>query len=282
MTTALVTVLSIALAGASPPRAAPERTGRWELGRPIVVGRAGDPHGTRLLVVGCIHGTEGAGIAVARALERVSTSADLWIVPNLNPDGYARGTRQNGRGVDLNANWSSGWRGGGRPWDVFYPGPGPFSERGTRIGRNLILRIRPRVTIWLHQHMNLVWAWGPSTTAGRIYARAAGMRFYHRHWLPGTAADWQNHHLPGSASFTVELPAGSLSPRQVHRQVHAILALAAALRSRADPAPPWKAELNRLARGLPISISVAESGRPIYAHTDDVRRPPASNEKLLL
>jgi protein MpaA len=204
--------------------------GRSEQGRPIVALRVGDVHGTRVLVVGCIHGNEGAGIAVVRALERVGTRFDLWLVPNLNPDGYARGTRQNGRGVDLNANWSSQWRGGGRAWDVYYPGPYPFSERETRIGRNLILRIGPRVTIWFHQHMNLVWAWGPSTAAGRIYARAARMRFYRHHWLHGTATNWQNHHLPGSASFTVELPAGSLSPQQLRRQVQAVLTLAAALR----------------------------------------------------
>ena len=165
-----------------------------------------------MLVIGCIHGNEGAGIAVARAVARVHSGPDFWIVPDLNPDGYARGSRQNGRGVDLNANWSSQWRGGGRPWDTYYPGPYPFSERETRIGRDLILRLRPRLTVWFHQHMNLVWAWGPSSDAGRFYARAAGMRFYHHPWLHGTATNWQNHRLPGSASFTVELPAGSLSP----------------------------------------------------------------------
>jgi protein MpaA len=207
--------------------------GRSEGGQPIVGVRAGDQHGTRVLVVGCIHGTECAGIAVAAALEQVHTHVDLWIVPNLNPDGYARGTRQNGRGVDLNANWSSEWQGGGRPWDVYYPGPRPFSEAETRIARDLILRIRPRVTIWYHQHMNLVWGWGPSSAAGRLFARAAGMRFYHHHWLHGTAANWQNHRLPGSASFTVELPAGSLSAQQVRQQVRAVLVLAAAVHGRA-------------------------------------------------
>lgn len=218
-------VLAVFLVGAGPIY-----LGRSEAGRPIVAVRAGNTSRTRVLVFGCIHGTECAGIAIARALEHVRTSGDLWIVPNLNPDGYALGVRQNARGVDLNANWSSGWRGGGRPWDVYYPGPHPFSERETRIARNLILRIRPQVTIWYHQHMNLVWAWGASTGAGRIYARAAGMRFYHHHWLHGTATNWQNHHLPGSASFTVELPAGSLTPSQVRRQVRAVLRLAATSR----------------------------------------------------
>jgi murein peptide amidase A len=207
----------------------PMLLGRSYEGRPIVAVRAGDPQGTRVLVVGCIHGTECAGIAIAQALERVRSRADLWIVPNLNPDGYALGRRQNSRGVDLNANWSSGWRGGGRPWAVYYPGPRPFSERETRIARSLILRIHPRVTVWYHQHLDLVWAWGQSTAAGRIYAHAAGMRFYHHHWLRGTATNWQNHHLPSSASFTVELAAGSLSPEQVRRQVHAVLQLAAAI-----------------------------------------------------
>ena len=211
---------------AARPRAVP--LGRSERGRPIVAIRTGNPRGTPVLVVGCIHGTECAGLAIARALEHVHTKLDLWIVPNLNPDGYALGRRQNGRGVDLNANWSSGWHGGGRSWDTYFPGPRPFSERETRIARNLILRIRPRVTVWYHQHMDLVWAWGQSSRAGRIYARASGLRFYHHHWLPGTAPNWQNHHLRGRASFVVELPAGRLAASQVRRHVRALLALGSA------------------------------------------------------
>ncbi len=211
------------------PRSTQVLLGRSERNRAIVAFHTGSATGTTVLVVGCIHGTECAGIAIARALERVRTDLDLWVVPNLNPDGYAAGTRQDARGVDLNRNWSSQWPGGGRPWDTYYPGPRPFSERETRIARNLILRIRPQATVWFHQHMDLVWAWGQSTGAGRIYARAAGMRFYHHHWLRGTAVNWQNHHLPGTASFVVELPAGSLSPAQVRRHVHAVLTLGASL-----------------------------------------------------
>jgi hypothetical protein len=54
------------------------------------------------------------------------------------------------------------------------------------------------------------------------------MRFYHHHWLHGTATNWQNHELPDSASFTVELPAGSLTPGQVRHQVRAVLTLTVA------------------------------------------------------
>src|SRR4051812_12956621 len=143
-----VIALTLALGAAAPV----QRIGHSSEGRPIVVERAGNPAGVRVLVVGCIHGNECAGLPVIRALRRVTGgAADLWIVPTVNPDGRAHDTRQDARGVDLNRNWSSGWRPGGRPFDVYYGGPRPFSERETRVARNLIKRIHPQITIWFHQ-----------------------------------------------------------------------------------------------------------------------------------
>jgi protein MpaA len=212
---------------APPPRhPTPVRLGTSYGGRAIDAVRVGDPSGTPVIVFGCIHGTECAGMAITHSLADKHTRADLWIVPDLDPDGRARGTRQNGRGVDLNANWSSQWQGGGRPFDTYYPGPRPFSERETRIARDLILRLHPHVVIWYHQHMDVVWAFGPSTAAGRTYARVSGMHLYHHHWLRGTATNWQNHHLPDTSSFTVELPAGSLTRSEVRAHVRAVLRLA--------------------------------------------------------
>src|SRR3989442_14725867 len=67
----------------------------WE-GRAIRAVEVGDPAGTRVLVVGCIHGNEPAGIAIAQRLERSSPrGVDLWIVPVLQPDGRAADTRRN-------------------------------------------------------------------------------------------------------------------------------------------------------------------------------------------
>ncbi|HEY6396440.1 MAG TPA: M14 family metallopeptidase [Solirubrobacteraceae bacterium] len=200
--------------------------GRSYDGRPIFVTRVGDPDGARVLVFGCIHGNEPAGIAVALALKHVRTTDDVWIVPNLNPDGVAAGTRQNARGVDLNANWSSEWQGGGNPGDAYYGGPYPFSERETQLAHNLVLRIHPLVTIWYHQHMDVVWAFGPSTHAGAIYARVSGMQLYHQPWLAGTATNWQNHRFPRTAALTIELPAGSLSPQQIRQHTRAVLIVA--------------------------------------------------------
>ena len=182
--------------------------------------------GPRILVVGAVHGNEPAGIAIVRALEREHPSADLWLVPSLNPDGLARDTRQNAHGVDLNRNFPSLWRPIGHPGSTYYSGPKPFSEPETRAARDLILRIKPRFTVWYHQHLDLVWAYGRSTAAGRRYAQLAGMRPVHRPWLAGSATNWQNHLKGGGASITVELPAGSLDANEIRRQVRAVLGLA--------------------------------------------------------
>lgn len=195
--------------------------------RPITVVHVAGT-GPRILVVGCIHGNEPAGTAIVHALERTHPKADLWLVPVLNPDGLAAGTRQNAHGVDLNRNFPSLWQHFGHPGSTYYSGPRPFSEPETRVARDLIRRIKPRYTIWYHQHMDLVWAYGRSTAAGRRYAQVAGMRLLHRSWLAGSATNWQNHLPNGGASFTVELPAGSLDRNGLRQQVRAVLGLALA------------------------------------------------------
>jgi protein MpaA len=83
------------------------RIGHSVRGRPIVARVLGSPRAPeRVIVFGCIHGDETAGILVARRLVAVGPPSDarLWIVPSLNPDGVAAGTRGNAHGVDLNRN----------------------------------------------------------------------------------------------------------------------------------------------------------------------------------
>jgi murein peptide amidase A len=194
-------------------------------GRSIeVVHRPGS--GPRVLVVGCIHGNECAGTAVVDVLRRLPTRDDLWLVPTANPDGEAADTRQNAHGVDLNRNFGAAWQRSGRPWSTYYSGPRPFSEPETKVLRALILRVRPQLTIWFHQHMDVVWAYGRSTAAGRRYAAASGLPFLHRLWLAGSATNWQNHLPGGGASLTIELPAGPLSAAGAVRQARAVLAAA--------------------------------------------------------
>lgn len=220
----------IALATASPAAAVPLRgevIGRSVQDREIRLVRAGDPDAPRkVLVVGCIHGTEPAGLAITRALRRVAPpdGVQLLILDALNADGCARGTRGNARGVDLNRNFPRGWR----PLDgTFESGPRPSSEPETRAAQALILRERPSVTIWYHQALNWVDLQpGSSRELMRLYARTAGMRATRTPLLPGTVARWQNHRLPGRTAFVVELPAGRPSRGAVLRHRRAVLALA--------------------------------------------------------
>jgi murein peptide amidase A len=200
--------------------------GRSVDGRPIEAIRVGDPHGAPVLVVGCVHGNEPAGIAVARALARLSPRGiDLWIVPDLNPDGVAAGTRRNAHGVDLNRNFPFRWR---RQTGVYASGPRPLSEREARIAHALILRLHPRLTVWFHQHLDLVWASGGDRAVERTFARVSGLAYRALPPLDGSAIDWQNHALPGTTAFAAELPAGPASPAQVARYVRAVLAAARA------------------------------------------------------
>jgi murein peptide amidase A len=137
-TVALASVVA-ALLPATPASARTVLLGRSWQGRPITAVEVGNPFGTPVLVVGCIHGNETAGIAIADALEHVAPrDLDLWIVPDLNPDGIAAHTRQNAHGVDLNRNFPWRWR----PLSgVYASGPRPLSEREARIAHALILRL---------------------------------------------------------------------------------------------------------------------------------------------
>ena len=82
--------------------------------RPVTFVHVPGP-GPRVLVVGCIHGNEPAGMAVIAALRKTHPHEDLWLVPTFNPDGVAHDTRQNADGIDLNRNFPSGWRPFGAP-----------------------------------------------------------------------------------------------------------------------------------------------------------------------
>jgi len=196
--------------------------GRSWQGRPIEAVEVGNPSGTRVLVVGCVHGDETAGIAIAGALERQSPpTLDLWIIPDLNPDGVAAGTRQNGHGVDLNRNFPFRWR----PMNgVYESGQRPLSEREARIAERLIVRLHPHVTIWFHQHLDLVWASGGDRRIDKVFARVSGLPYRPLPPLDGSAIDWQNHALRGTTAFAAELPAGQPTERQVARYVRAVLA----------------------------------------------------------
>jgi protein MpaA len=221
MTKLLVLALAAALAPIADARA--EYIGRSLRGRPIVAYHRGGDSGPRILVFGAIHGNESAGIAVANALLGVrSGAANLWVVPDLNPDGHALDRRQNADGIDLNRNFPYRWQPvvSGTAFD--YPGPRAASEPETQFAMRLILTLHPAVTIWFHQDLHVVDLSGGSAAVERRFGSLVGLPVRRLARYPGSGSSWQNHRFPGTTSFVVELPAGTLSPQAVARYVRAI------------------------------------------------------------
>lgn len=154
-------------------------------GRPIRAARVpGRAARTSLLVCAGIHGPEYIGTAVALGfLERVrslSLDADVWVLPSLNPDGYARTwarggegaldeLRSNARHVDLNRNFPlpapqrrvwlafGGWRtGSDDPQNPFFRGTGPASEPETAALVKLVADVPFAASASLHSSMGLL------------------------------------------------------------------------------------------------------------------------------
>ncbi len=198
-------------------------------GRPLTAFVLGDPQvGHPLLVVGDIHGSEPAGIAIAQRLiaERPSPRPAVWVIADLNPDGVAAHTRQNADGVDLNRNFPYHWQPLYARGDQQYQGPRPLSEPESRIAYGLIRRLRPSVTIWFHQPLGLVDLSGGDPAIERRFAALVGLPVRRLTRYPGSAPTWQDHTFPHDTAFVVELPPGRLSSRAVARYAAAVLTLA--------------------------------------------------------
>ncbi|MEZ4381517.1 MAG: M14 family metallopeptidase [Nannocystaceae bacterium] len=140
----------------------------------------------RIVVGANIHGVEWIGAhVVLELLTRLAAGAseveplrdaELWAIPCINPDGYARTAsrggvgplsqlRANARGVDLNRNFPLPpgampsrlpAAGSATPGAPTYRGPHPLSEPETHHLAALLAEIRPRAGLNLHSFMGTV------------------------------------------------------------------------------------------------------------------------------
>ena len=133
--------------------------------------RPGLAGGRRVVVIGGIHGNEPVTPPVVRGLlqAQLDPSAEVWLVPESNPDGSNAGMRCNANGVDLNRNFPWEWR----PSDG---GPGPLSEPETQSLVALVDQLRPDLVVWVHQPLGYVSAIGATDTAlEQAWAAASGL-----------------------------------------------------------------------------------------------------------
>ncbi len=196
--------------------------------RPIVAYERGNPAAPATVVVGVIHGDEPAGLGVISLLRRMPLpgGVHLWLVPTVNPDGLAAGTRQNAHGVDLNRNWPAGWVPNGRPWNGYYSGPRPLSEPENRAMRAFLLRVRPALTIWYHQPLTLVYGSDPHVALLKRYAGLTGLPYRRLRAPRGAATRWERSQFPHAPHFVVEFAAGRISFATERRHAAAVLAVA--------------------------------------------------------
>jgi len=106
------------------PHQTPKIIGYTVQGRPLEVFTFGNGRVHRMIVAGIHGGYEGNTVELAYQLmdylhdhpEAIPNEVTLYILPNLNPDGYAAGgkanpdARANANGVDLNRNWPDHWQ----------------------------------------------------------------------------------------------------------------------------------------------------------------------------
>ncbi|HSS41766.1 MAG TPA: M14 family zinc carboxypeptidase [Solirubrobacterales bacterium] len=195
-------------------------------GRPIVLFTDSAPApALKVLVVGDIHGNEAAGMRITERLiaGKPPSRTDLLVIPTINPDGVAAGTRGNAHGVDLNRNFPYRWRPltGGE-----YSGPGPLSEPESQAAHRLILRERPDITIWFHQPFGLIDKPEGNPFAAHRFADLINLPLIRLPGpYPGSASRWQNHTFKNSTAFVAELPS-QVNDALVERGAAAVRSLA--------------------------------------------------------
>ena len=231
----LVSLLAVPAAGHATP--APERPAVVEVrtighsvaGRPIRAWRLGEPGRRRIVLVSTMHGNEPHTRRILEGLRdgRAIRGIDLWVVPTYNPDGLARGTRRNARGVDLNRNFPFRWK----DLDGTYEsGRRPASEPETRAMMAFLEEVDPMRVISFHQPLHGVDTDTKDAGFARRLARALRLP---RSTLDcgglchGTMTMWFNHRFDGSA-LTVEYGARPsrhrmdvAAPRQLLRVLRA-------------------------------------------------------------
>ena len=207
VTAGLAATPSAGAAEAEPVRAAYAKVviGKSVRDRPIIAWHLGETRRPKVVLIAGMHGNEPAPTAILRTLRDGKSvhGIDLWVVPAYNPDGLARGTRRNARGVDLNRNYPYHWA---PLTGSYYSGPRPSSEPETRAMMRFLDKVDPDWILSFHQPLNGVDTAVERPRFARKVARILG--------LPtttldcggvchGTMTGWFNRHHRGFA-LTVE------------------------------------------------------------------------------
>ncbi len=194
-------------------------------GRPIIAYYIGTGSST-VMFTGGIHGNELAAQQTMQAWanylmyygNQIPSNRRVVVVPNLNPDGIATGSRNNANNVNLGRNYpSSNWSASIDTANGELPqggGSSPGSEPETKAIMALTRQLRPRLEVSFHSQGSLVGAnkYGNSVAVGSTYANMVGYgtMFYNAeevmgYSITGEYEEWMGEEM-GIPAILIELP----------------------------------------------------------------------------
>ena len=194
--------------------------------------------GEAILFVGGIHGNEQSSSLILQDLIKdldtrahsIPAGRQVVVVPTLNPDGYAAGSRNNARNVNLNRNFAtSDWQKDLQDTNGSVPGGGgetPMSEPETRAIATLSSQLSPRFVLSYHAVGSVVIGnlAGDSTAKAAGYAGTVGYKNgtgrdaeIFDYAISGTYDDWLAQKL-GVPSMIVELGSYTYRNYSHHKQ----------------------------------------------------------------
>ena len=150
----------------------------------------------------------------------------VWLVPVVNPDGFAytwsndRMWRKNRRfisgtcyGVDINRNYDYGWGGGGsstNPCDETYRGPSAGSELETQAIQSLLADTKPAIGVSYHTYSQLVlFPWNYTTTV--TPESYTSLRAIGRKYVGLVEQVYGAAYLTGQGSYTIYITSGDFT-----------------------------------------------------------------------
>ncbi len=172
----------------------------------LVLGRGAEV----VLILGAVHGDEEASARSVRELgrflynrPRLLEGRRVVLIPEVNPDGVARRTRRNARGVDLNRNFSAPNRidGPEHGWHA-------LSEPESRAVAEAIGRYRPDRVVSIHQPLGCIDYDGPGEHLASHMARFSDLPVRKLGAKPGSLGSYAGLAL-GIPIITFEMAPGA-------------------------------------------------------------------------
>lgn len=182
------------------------------------------------IIIAGIHGNEKAAGEMADLLldkwrRRPNELAGQYVIliPRANPDGCAKETRQNSRGVDLNRNFPFSWE-ISEPESKYYSGIQPLSESESKAIAELIEKVKPSKIISIHSPLGNINFDGPARAIAELMSKLNGYPVVDNigYPTPGSLGLFAGQKL-GIPTITLELPPRINSEKEWNDNYNAIL-----------------------------------------------------------